>query len=195
MADDRSDFAADLPHVRFEVDTKPTGFLKLLFIRTAWQLPLTGKIPEARPVPNVGETRRPENFSEDALCRMWSELWERTWYALRAADLTDVSTPLPRWDDISGEPDGVDVSAFHKWSWQFRELAHAMEAEELAADDLFAARSQGLRAVTVLPVAGDYVRRPAASNLIVSAELRRAPARYGSVLRSLPPLQPPRTED
>lgn len=174
---------------RLAVDTKPTGLLKLLFWRHAWDLAVGEEVPSPEPVPDVGTSTRPKGLSEIELREMWTDLWDRStwWYSRHGENHADPMHPMPRWSDISAVPDGVDTSAFHDWSWQFRERSETTTPETVIAKEIAAARVRGLRSITVLPMPAEFVQYPTPEGIIVSAEFRNNPTRYASVLASIPP--------
>lgn len=168
------------------VDPKPSGLLRLLFLRHAWALSVRPDVPAPSQAPEVGETIRPENVTKSELGKEWSQLWDARieWYSQYGAEQPRSHAPMPQWGHMTPSDLGIDLAAFDQWSWPMREHSGSGRPESAVTESLSEAYASGLRSITVLPVAGDYVQWPTTPGLIVSESVRADQSRYAAVLRA-----------
>ncbi|WP_231444706.1 hypothetical protein [Brevibacterium zhoupengii] len=170
------------------IDSKPSGLLRLLFLRHAWALAARPDVPDPSQAPDVGETVRPNNVTTPELNNEWSQLWDARidWYSQYGAEQPRSHAPMPQWGNMTASDEGIDLAVFDQWSWPLREHSGSSRPEDAVAESLSEAYASGLRSITVLPVVGEYVQWPTTSGLIVSEPIRADQARYAAVLRRSP---------
>ncbi len=173
---------------RVSVDELDRVFIELLFVRSAWDLPV--EIRALEPAPDIGDSTRPDQVDIETWATWWTEAWDAAWSVLEnmPAELPGPAAAELRrrtgWIRQFGA-DGLDTLALERWAqhlvppmrrplrthpdWRSREaLQRAWEA--------------GLRSVVVLPYRDHYVRRLSAHQLVVSAPVRNAPETYAEAL-------------
>ncbi|MCU1406769.1 MAG: hypothetical protein JWQ43_3072 [Glaciihabitans sp.] len=181
------------------VEHSPQTLAFLLFVRSAWKLPVSG-VPALSITPDVGASELPPGMDVQVAVERWILDWNRAWepfgprlHAISTPDaatqhLLDTLTDAELWDAISIDSSrfwarGIDRVAFTRWH-QDVQNGHRSEGlpEHDCVDALVPAWRSGLTTVVQMPYSGLFAERINPEHLVVSATTRGTPTHYRRAL-------------
>lgn len=169
----------------------------LLFVRSAWRLPIE-TVPPLESEPSVGDSVRPVHLNQDEAISIWLRDWERAWTHFESPSLAvtrpdaqtqhllDTLSDDELWEAMSTEPSplwnqGIDRNAHEVWRMsQHVKLGRLPEHNVVPA--LVEAWESGLTTIIQLPYAGYFGERINREHLVVSSVTRHDPEQFARAL-------------
>jgi hypothetical protein len=174
---------------------------ELLYARSALHLGENG-VPPVFPIPDVGNSRRPDHFDLARADMRWQREWASAWQRIcpsarevrsptaEMQHLLDTTPDDDLWEAINPSPpwgDAIDRDACGRWRMALHrvdDVPLALTPERLALPALVSAWRSGLTTVVTVPFAGYFAVRTHPSHLIVSYATRDDPELYRRALQA-----------